>query len=223
MCVPIVGFSEDGLSAIATKLGTHLMLDSYTSIMCIESWGWSSYVRAMIELRAKAELKDSIVVAIPKIEGEGYKVFGHVLDECPKTPVSDASKNIKTKRQAIRGVQIGLKSQLVYRTKKTYTTLRKTKVTDVINDAIFPTTLNSFETLSNMVDVDEERCSRTPSAQEASQVEGNQRKDKQTNVPSSNACNQPPNVKKEVNLKSENMPSTSVMASKKVDEVVFED
>ncbi|GKG50187.1 RNA-directed DNA polymerase, eukaryota, reverse transcriptase zinc-binding domain protein, partial [Tanacetum coccineum] len=39
--VPITKFSEDGLSAIATKLGTPLMLDSYTSNMCLQSWGMS--------------------------------------------------------------------------------------------------------------------------------------------------------------------------------------
>ncbi|GJU49622.1 putative extensin domain-containing protein [Tanacetum coccineum] len=32
--VPVTAFSEDGLSAIATKLGTPLMLDSYTSEEC---------------------------------------------------------------------------------------------------------------------------------------------------------------------------------------------
>ncbi|GKF00477.1 hypothetical protein Tco_0023827, partial [Tanacetum coccineum] len=35
--VPVTAFSEDGLSAIATKIGTPLMLDSYTSDMCIQS------------------------------------------------------------------------------------------------------------------------------------------------------------------------------------------
>ncbi|GJV56512.1 hypothetical protein Tco_1457517 [Tanacetum coccineum] len=43
--VPVTAFSEDGLSAIATKLGTPLMLDSYTSDMCMQSWGRSSYAR----------------------------------------------------------------------------------------------------------------------------------------------------------------------------------
>nr|GFC73656.1 hypothetical protein [Tanacetum cinerariifolium] len=33
--VLVTAFSEDGLSAIATKLGTPLMLDSYTSDMCM--------------------------------------------------------------------------------------------------------------------------------------------------------------------------------------------
>nr|GEW27477.1 hypothetical protein [Tanacetum cinerariifolium] len=70
--VPVMAFSEDGLSAIATKLGTPLLLDSYTSDMWMQSWGKSSYVRAMIELRADVELKDNIVAAMPKINGEGY-------------------------------------------------------------------------------------------------------------------------------------------------------
>ncbi|GJR71772.1 glucomannan 4-beta-mannosyltransferase 9-like protein [Tanacetum coccineum] len=69
--VPVTAFSEDGLSAIATKLGTPLMLDSYTSDMCMQSWGRSSYARVMIELRADVELKDNIVVAMPKITREG--------------------------------------------------------------------------------------------------------------------------------------------------------
>ncbi|GJU51167.1 zinc knuckle CX2CX4HX4C containing protein [Tanacetum coccineum] len=36
--VPVTAFSGDGLSAIATKLGTPLMLDSYTSDMRMQSW-----------------------------------------------------------------------------------------------------------------------------------------------------------------------------------------
>nr|GEU31679.1 hypothetical protein [Tanacetum cinerariifolium] len=58
----VMTFSEDGLSAIATKLGTPLMLDSYTADMCMQSWGRSSYARAMIELRDDVELKDNIMV-----------------------------------------------------------------------------------------------------------------------------------------------------------------
>ncbi|GJT82270.1 hypothetical protein Tco_1056612 [Tanacetum coccineum] len=50
--VPITAFSDDGFSAIATKLGIPLMLDSYTTNMCMQSWGKSSYARVMIELRA---------------------------------------------------------------------------------------------------------------------------------------------------------------------------
>ncbi|GKC05964.1 nucleotide-diphospho-sugar transferase [Tanacetum coccineum] len=99
--VPITEFSEDGLSAIATKLGTPIMLDSYTTDMCLQSWGRSSYGRVMIELRADMELKDNIVVAMPKNNEEVFytcnlhveyewkpprcaycKIFGHTLMKC---------------------------------------------------------------------------------------------------------------------------------------------
>ncbi|GKD09477.1 cytokinin dehydrogenase 3-like protein [Tanacetum coccineum] len=101
--VPITAFSDDGFSAIATKLGIPLMLDSYTTDMCMQSWGRSSYARVMIELRADVELKDNIVVAMPRIKGEGHytcnvrveyewkpprcsscKVFRHIHKECLK-------------------------------------------------------------------------------------------------------------------------------------------
>ena len=71
--VPITTFTEDGLSAIATKLGTPLMLDTYTTSMCMESWGRLSFTRAlMIDLHANVELKDTLVVVVPKIKGNGY-------------------------------------------------------------------------------------------------------------------------------------------------------
>nr|GEV18713.1 probable WRKY transcription factor 31 [Tanacetum cinerariifolium] len=85
---------RNGLSAIATKLGKPLMSDSYTTAMCIDAWGRASYARAMIELRADVELKDTIVVS------------GHVLDECPKQPVTDVLKNLNNPRQAVRGVPV---------------------------------------------------------------------------------------------------------------------
>ncbi|GKG15633.1 zinc finger, CCHC-type containing protein [Tanacetum coccineum] len=72
--VPVMAFSKDGLSIIATELGTPLMLDSYTFNMCIQSWGRSSYARVMIELRADVELKDNIIVAMPKIIEEGHYI-----------------------------------------------------------------------------------------------------------------------------------------------------
>nr|GEV96759.1 hypothetical protein [Tanacetum cinerariifolium] len=70
--VPVMTFSQDGLSAIAMKIGTPLMLDSYTFDMCLQSWDRSSYVRAIIELKADAKLRDTIVVAMPKLTGEGF-------------------------------------------------------------------------------------------------------------------------------------------------------
>ncbi|GKB17866.1 RNA-directed DNA polymerase, eukaryota, reverse transcriptase zinc-binding domain protein, partial [Tanacetum coccineum] len=126
--VPVTTFSEDGLSAIATKLGTLLMLDSYTSDMYMQSWGRSSYARVMIELRADVELKDNIVVAMPKITKEGHyicnvrveyewkpprclscMVFGHIHEECPKNIGAGEKKTVKKPSQTSRGVPVGPK------------------------------------------------------------------------------------------------------------------
>ncbi|GKB06742.1 zinc finger, CCHC-type containing protein [Tanacetum coccineum] len=101
--VPVTAFSEDGLSAIATKL-------------------------VRIELRADVELKDNIVVAMPKITREGHytcnvhveyvwkpprcsfcKVFVHIHEECPKNTGVGEKKTVKKPSQTSRGVPVGLK------------------------------------------------------------------------------------------------------------------
>nr|GFB42251.1 hypothetical protein [Tanacetum cinerariifolium] len=120
--VPITAFNEDGLSAISTKLGTPLMVDSYTSDMCMQSWGRSSFARVMIELRADVELKDNIIMAMLKITREGHytcsvcveykwkppkcsscKVFGHIHKECPKNTGADEKKTMKKPSQTSQG------------------------------------------------------------------------------------------------------------------------
>ncbi|GJZ41633.1 hypothetical protein Tco_0588519 [Tanacetum coccineum] len=73
----------------------------------------------------------------------------------------------------------------------------------------FPTALNTFDALNNLVDVDDGGGSKTLSAQEANHVEVHCRKDKHADVPNSSSCDQPPIVEKEVNLKPVDMPSTS--------------
>ncbi|GJT66719.1 cytokinin dehydrogenase 3-like protein [Tanacetum coccineum] len=94
--VPVTTFSEDGLSAIATKLGTPLMLDSYTSDMCMQSWDRSSYARVIIEIRADVELKDNIGMAMPKITKEGHYIC------------TGEKKTVKKPSQTSRGVPIGV-------------------------------------------------------------------------------------------------------------------
>ncbi|GJY36951.1 hypothetical protein Tco_0422329 [Tanacetum coccineum] len=90
--VPVTAFSEDVLSAIATKLGTPLMLYSYTFDMCMQSWGRSSYARVMVELRADVELKDNIVMAMPKITREGHYTCNVRVEYEWKPPSSSANK-----------------------------------------------------------------------------------------------------------------------------------
>ncbi|GJV60760.1 ribonuclease H-like domain, reverse transcriptase, RNA-dependent DNA polymerase [Tanacetum coccineum] len=121
--VLIMMFSEDGLSVIATKLGR------------------SSYARVMIELRDDVELKDNIVVAMPKINGEGFytcnvrveyewkpprcaccKIFGHTQVECPKNIDLGAGSGEKKKKnkpsQAPKGILVS--SKMAFKTNQEY-------------------------------------------------------------------------------------------------------
>ncbi|KAJ0955350.1 hypothetical protein HanPSC8_Chr01g0001871 [Helianthus annuus] len=65
--VPLPAFTEDGLSLLASRIGTPKMLDSYTATMCMESWGRSSFARALIDVHASNDLKTSITMAIPSL------------------------------------------------------------------------------------------------------------------------------------------------------------
>lgn len=101
--IPILGFTEDGLSVIASRVGGPLMLDTYTSSICSDAWGKPSYARAMIEINADKALKDKVVVATPCLDRGGKftkdvasieyewkppkctecRVFGHLDASCP--------------------------------------------------------------------------------------------------------------------------------------------
>ncbi|GJY12216.1 RNA-directed DNA polymerase, eukaryota, reverse transcriptase zinc-binding domain protein [Tanacetum coccineum] len=101
--VPVTAFSEDGFSTIATKL-------------------------VMIKLRADVELKDNIVVAMPKITREGHytcnvhveyewkpprclscKVFRHIHEKCLKNTGAGKKKTVVKPSQTSRGVPVGPK------------------------------------------------------------------------------------------------------------------
>ncbi|GKB80621.1 zinc knuckle CX2CX4HX4C containing protein [Tanacetum coccineum] len=105
--VPIQVFEEDGISLIATFIGKHVMLDSYTSSMCNDSWGMSSFARCLIEVSSKADLVDVVTIGILPLIGEDFtketihveyewrpprcdvcKIFDHVHDQCPKKVVT---------------------------------------------------------------------------------------------------------------------------------------
>ncbi|GJR78573.1 hypothetical protein Tco_0149358 [Tanacetum coccineum] len=123
---------NDGLDAMLQNGPWH-SLDSYTFDMYMQSWGWSSYARAMIELRADGELKNTIMVVMPKLIGEGFnmgtirveyewkpprcsgsKDFGHILNECPKKIVSYVVKNLNNPRQATRCGLLQARPPIVY-------------------------------------------------------------------------------------------------------------
>jgi hypothetical protein len=114
--VPLQVFSEDGISIIATHLGKPIMLDSYTSVMCIDSWGRSSFARCLIEIDSHVALKESITVGVPLLDSLEFTsetirveyewkpprcdvclIFGHSDESCPKkvvtTPVAEQSND----------------------------------------------------------------------------------------------------------------------------------
>ncbi|GKF51573.1 hypothetical protein Tco_0148040, partial [Tanacetum coccineum] len=81
------------------------MLDSYTSNMCLSSWGRSTYARALIEVSANKEILESLTIAIPVGKDKGHTlatidieyewkppwcshclIFDHITDKCPKMP-----------------------------------------------------------------------------------------------------------------------------------------
>ncbi|XP_022014978.1 uncharacterized protein LOC110914498 [Helianthus annuus] len=109
--VPIAIYTDDGLSLLASKLGTPKRLDGYTADMCVDNWGRSSFARALIEISADNDLKEYITVAIPKLVEDGYVthkvkveyewkpqrcstccVFGHSDQSCPKNVVPKAKQ-----------------------------------------------------------------------------------------------------------------------------------
>ncbi|GJU87868.1 hypothetical protein Tco_1295414 [Tanacetum coccineum] len=86
----------------------------------------SSYARFIVVLRADVELKDNIVMAMPKITREGHytcnvrveyewkppkcsfcKVFGHIHEECTNNTGADEKKTIKKPSQTSQGVPNG--------------------------------------------------------------------------------------------------------------------
>nr|GEZ50550.1 hypothetical protein [Tanacetum cinerariifolium] len=70
--VLLLAYSDDGLSLIATQIGKPIMLDAFTSLMCIESWGRISFARALIEISSETDFKNEVVMAIPNEEGNEY-------------------------------------------------------------------------------------------------------------------------------------------------------
>ncbi|GJR88153.1 ribonuclease H-like domain-containing protein [Tanacetum coccineum] len=116
--VPVVAYSADGLSLIATQVGKPIMLDAFTSSMFENAWGRISFARALVELNGESGLKHEVSMAIPLEDDFGHtkevikveyewkpphcvecKIFGHTNDKYPKrvtimkTPVENKDRN----------------------------------------------------------------------------------------------------------------------------------
>ncbi|GJR83087.1 hypothetical protein Tco_0153872 [Tanacetum coccineum] len=101
--VPLVAYSEDGLSLIASHIGKPLMMDAFTYSMCEESWGRIGFAHALVEICSDSELKREVIMVVHNEDGIGYtkevikvehewqplrcadcKIFVHPNDMCPK-------------------------------------------------------------------------------------------------------------------------------------------
>nr|GEW17473.1 copia protein [Tanacetum cinerariifolium] len=70
--VLVLAYSEDGLRLIATQIGKPIMLDAFTSFMCVKSWGRIRFAIDLIEISAHFTLKKEVTMAIPEEEGDGH-------------------------------------------------------------------------------------------------------------------------------------------------------
>nr|GEW98704.1 hypothetical protein [Tanacetum cinerariifolium] len=146
--VPVTAFSDDGLSAITTKM-------------------------------ADVELKDNIVVDMPKITREGHytcnvrveyewktsrcsscKVFGHIPEECPKNTGAGEKNTVKKPSQTSQGVPVGQK--MGFKPQKEYQPISKKpnasssgNMKKGVKPTIEVSNSNPFDVL-NSVDNDEE-------------------------------------------------------------------
>ncbi|PWA64262.1 zinc knuckle CX2CX4HX4C [Artemisia annua] len=144
--VPLAMFSDDGLSLLATLIGTPKRLDAFTSQMCKESWGHSSFARCMIEVKSDEVLRDSLTVEIPLLDGSGStiekiqveyewkpprcdncKIFGHTLSDCPKVvaPPVQSTKSVNDGFMTVNNRKKVVGKQFQYQPKKTPTEPKK--------------------------------------------------------------------------------------------------
>ncbi|GJS87609.1 hypothetical protein Tco_0770245 [Tanacetum coccineum] len=68
--------------------------NAWGNTLCNDSWGSGSYVRAMIEVNAESELKDSIIVVVPNLP----KKIVEVQDE--------AFQTLKSRKRGTSGYQL---------------------------------------------------------------------------------------------------------------------
>ncbi|GJZ76888.1 nuclear pore complex protein NUP93A [Tanacetum coccineum] len=76
------------------KKDNHRKFSDYMMTV-LESWGRLSCARAMIELRADTKLKETLVVAVPKIESDGYILNTIRIESELKPPRCSSCKNKK--------------------------------------------------------------------------------------------------------------------------------
>ncbi|GKC21635.1 hypothetical protein Tco_1023785 [Tanacetum coccineum] len=212
---------EDGLSLIATQIGKPIILDLFTSSMCVEFWGRISFARALIEISLDVELKHEGVMEIPVEDGTGYtkeiirveyewkpphcidcKLFGHAHNLCPKRvkKVDTSAPNTDSPKDGFTKV-----TNRNNKVKKTDYNQPKTRPIGVyakdssshakVNS---PFMTNSFDALNNLGEEVDCEVLKTSCTHEMGQSKGNGKRYSNKSVPSSSKYKPP--IEKEVNV-----------------------
>ncbi|GJY66712.1 zinc knuckle CX2CX4HX4C containing protein [Tanacetum coccineum] len=135
--VPLEAWTVKGISALASRLGKSLVMDSVTTKMCKQGNGKVGYVRVLVEVSAKKELTDVTEVVYKNSMGEvhcrksvkvvyGWKpptccdcgVFGHMLRNCHKKEPSKTNvqkENEMRDKSGEKGSDNGKKQWSVHR------------------------------------------------------------------------------------------------------------
>nr|GEU53929.1 reverse transcriptase domain-containing protein [Tanacetum cinerariifolium] len=166
--VPLVAYSEDGLSIIDTQIGKPMMLDAHTSSMCGDALGHINFSSALIEVSVEYEWQP------PRYAD--CKIFGHSYDRCPnivKDPVvstdkdSDGFAEVKKKKHKDKMADLQPRSRKFevirfdkpkpnfYWNKKGTTRSRADMDSTAKNKVKGPSTLNSVDALKTLDVVDE--------------------------------------------------------------------
>ncbi|GJY78274.1 reverse transcriptase domain-containing protein [Tanacetum coccineum] len=165
--VPVLAYSDVGLSLIATQIGKPIMLDAFTSLMCVESWGHISFARALIEVSAKSSLKTEVVMAIPNDEDDGHtkevirveyewtpphcvdcKNFGHSIKQCPKCVIEAAPSASSSAASHVNKKEEGFTKAKFYREKTSSS--KNTKVPSPVKSNLNTPLSNTFDVLNTV-------------------------------------------------------------------------
>ncbi|GJR84597.1 zinc knuckle CX2CX4HX4C containing protein [Tanacetum coccineum] len=76
-----------------------IMLDSFTSSMCIEMWGRSSFARCLIEVNVDDILKESLTMGVPLIEDSGFSIETKVTITPIAEKANDGFQSVANKRK----------------------------------------------------------------------------------------------------------------------------
>ncbi|GJV66182.1 zinc knuckle CX2CX4HX4C containing protein [Tanacetum coccineum] len=162
---------QDGISLIAMFIGKPVMLDSYTSCMCNDLWGRSIFARCLVKVNSEADLVDVVTIGIPSLTGDGFTKETIRVDPPIATTSNVVTPTVVKTNDGFQTLGNKKKRKGKYELKATNSEPKK-EATNVCNasksssmlkstgtsstkDNI--TTSNSYSSLENEEDEDEER------------------------------------------------------------------